>query len=593
MSNPIRGATRPAAPAALVALAAAVLVFPDAGRAQSDAVPTPQRSFTVFPETVTAPEPGTEPLLPSQLEEWRERNNQVPNPSPEGRRCPVDPDVRAERVVPTSPEQPVPGDSRAATVTVFRAHRMTDAETNDATSTQTGEPSIGMNGRVVWNTGNWHAAMSQDYAQSYAYVSPYTNFPNDGGGFCCDQVVQYDRSRNLMIWYLQYGSQIRIAVSVGQAAQVGNVWTYYTLNAPFFGYPASNNLDFPDMSIGLNHLYVTSNVTNSSGNTIGAVCWRMPLDDLRAQGGANVTYFTESLPNLRSTQGAAGGDMFIGTQVNTSNLRIYRWRNDGTLDSVDRGVTSWFQGSSAPDPGGVDWISRDFNDILAAYVSGPNCVFMWDSAQGGGFAMPNIRVARFATSNRNLVDQGQIWSSTVAWAYPGFHPNDRGHVGGVMCYGGGGNYATLCAAVADDLGGSQIGPIDVAAIQAGTASPTGARWGDYYTGRRAEPDGNTWIGTGYVVRTDEPGTRSVPYAAWFGRSRDTPPANRTIRVNWAWGGFREQGTTSFPYSSVGEGSFATVPGDVVLIQAGSYNETPLLNRAATFQGTGGNVIIGQ
>ena len=59
---------------------------------------------------------------------------------------------------------------------------------------------------------------------------------------------------------------------------------------------------------------------------------------------------------------------------------------------------------------------------------------MWDSAEGGGYAQPNVRFARFNVSGLTLADQGAIWSADVAWGYPSAGTNDRGDVAGTIHY---------------------------------------------------------------------------------------------------------------------------------------------------------------
>ena len=103
--------------------------------------------------------------------------------------------------------------------------------------------------------------------------------------------------------------------------------------------------------------------------------------------------------------------------------------------------------------------------------------------------------------------------------------------------------------------------------------------------------GNTWVGTGYVRNTLTSGVFE-PHHVWFGREQDRPSANHTIYVNknsTTW----QLGSAANPYRTVGAGNFATVPGDTVVIQAGSYSGAVTLNRASTLTPQGGVVIIGQ
>jgi hypothetical protein len=51
------------------------------------------------------------------------------------------------------------------------------------------EPSVGTNGNLVFQSGNWYAALSTDNGNTFSFVDPYTTFPSINGGFCCDQEV--------------------------------------------------------------------------------------------------------------------------------------------------------------------------------------------------------------------------------------------------------------------------------------------------------------------------------------------------------------------------------------------------------------------
>jgi hypothetical protein len=53
------------------------------------------------------------------------------------------------------------------------------------------EPSVAENGQTVMTTGNTWMSLSLDGGQTFSSVNPTTIFPNDYGGLCCDQVLQY------------------------------------------------------------------------------------------------------------------------------------------------------------------------------------------------------------------------------------------------------------------------------------------------------------------------------------------------------------------------------------------------------------------
>src|SRR3954452_22034927 len=88
-------------------------------------------------------------------------------------------------------------------VTLLKNIALTDTDTGGQTSS-VGEPSIANNGNEIFVSGNWYATKSLDAGSTWTFVNPYTLLPSPGPEFCCDQVVLYDPSRNLLFWLLQY-----------------------------------------------------------------------------------------------------------------------------------------------------------------------------------------------------------------------------------------------------------------------------------------------------------------------------------------------------------------------------------------------------
>ena len=496
--------------------------------ALSDGVRTP---------VVLEPNFGSGPLLqqppqlePQEMEALQEALDRLWERRAQQFRLSADPMARPEAVIPGSPSSAVlippeviaPGD-----FTVYRNTLMTDVFTQNQTST-TNEPSTGMNCETVFYTGNWYATVSSDGGRNFSYINPFTTFPAYSGGFCCDQVVYFEKSRGIMCWYLQYrgdatGNTVVLAISTSNSNTANNVWQWYVITPQLLGYDNGVEFDFPDLSASANNLYIT---TNFSGGPDDAIVFRLDLDDLANAAPLTLFNFATSLPNLRATHGA-GATMYVGTQVDNNTLRIYSWPEaDPSPSSVDRDVDAWFTGSSAPSPDGTDWVARDFNDILASWVGGGLVGFMWGSAQGGGFPWPNVRFARFNEADLALSDQGQIWNDDYAWAYPAVHPNENGDVGGTIALGGGGNsipYPGFAAWIADKFNSGTIQPLENAGIAFGNAGPSNDRWGDYFTSRMNNPFLQTWNATGFILNDGQTGGFTEPYFVWFGREEDTPP----------------------------------------------------------------------
>lgn len=577
----------------------AVFLFASNAYSQTDSRP----AITIFPTVVKGPLLKEPPKITKeqqaqhekQLEKmWQLRRKEF--------QLPVDPKARPQVIVPGPESQAATTkDSKTGIIDTpeaagdFRIFR--NVITNTTSNSTTNEPSMGANGRVMFYAGNWYAALSTDYGQTFSYVNPYTTFSSPSGGFCCDQVVYYERTRSVMFWYLQYsgdavGNTVRIAVATSQANLANNTWHSYEITPQMMGYANGVQFDFPDMAVSNNFLYITTNIIGATDN---AIVFRLSLDSLASASGVALYNFVSSLPNLRATQGA-GSTMYVGTQVNTSTLRIYTWpESSGSPTSVDRTVNTYYTGSSAPSPDGTDWVARDFNDILAAAIGSGQIVFMWDSAQGGGLTWPNVRYARFNVAGLALADQGSIWNSSFAWAYPAMHPNDRGDMGGTIGVGGGGTsipYPGVRAWIADSFNSDVIAPLENFFVANGTNGPASDRWGDYFTARRNSPYDYTWNATGFVLNGGQTNAFTEPRHVWFGREQDMPPTTNTIYVNWANVSGYEDGSAAHPYNTVTEGHFAAVANDTLVIQAGAYPETLSLTTPITVLNQGGIVTVG-
>ena len=455
-----------------------------------------------------------------------------------------------QAIAPMTSMGAAPGDLRAPNdFAFFRDTVMDDTFTNNSTSS-TNEPSLGMGCGDVLYVGNWYASLSTDYGQTYSFIDPATFFPSANAGFLrCDQVAYYEPTRGLMFWYLQYradaaGNSIRLAVTDDPANIATNVWTY-TMTPQDFGYDTGVWFDFPDLAVSNNYLYITTNF----GNVSGAIVIRLDLDDLATASPVLGENFTSDLPNLRATAGAAG-TMYVGTQVDTDTLRIYSWpEGSPSPTSVERDVNEYYTGSSAPSPDGTDWVARDFNDILAAWTANGFVGFMWGSAQGGTYTWPNVRWARFSTSGLGLVDQSIVWNADYAWAYPAVHTNDNQDIGGMLALGGGGTsvpWPSAAAWVSDDVNGDVLTPLENYVVSQGDDGPDSNRWGDYYTSRRQDPYGDTWVGAAHVLRGGGGGGAAEPHFVWFGRESDQPsgpqsPAPATISPSAAPSGARRPG----------------------------------------------------
>jgi hypothetical protein len=411
--------------------------------------------------------------------------------------------------------------------TTFESFMSTEYSTIDGNHNPTiPEPSVAAHDQVVWTTGNFYAARSLDAGHTFTYVNPYTAFPPANNGFCCDQVVLYEPSRDILVWLLLYtkdasGNTLRIAVAKGINNQANGIFKTYDLTPQFLNFPDGAWFDFPDAGYGTNMLYLTVNAYTSGNAYAGYKAVRIPLNDLAALGDLNVGSFGDNdVASLKIAQGLSTTGLFA-THPTTSGVRIYRWP-EGTTPVYSTTAVTPFQGGGGvcPDPGGKNWCAAADGRVSAFWrASGGLLRVMWDSAQGGAYPYPYVQEAAFLEFDRTLSSQAVIWSSQNAYQYSAAGVNARGHAAGVIHRGGGGSYITAYGWVADDVNGESYAPLETYAFDGGTASPSAARWGDFFTARRHSRYTNSWITATAVPKAG--GAPSLKFK-WMGRNRDLP-----------------------------------------------------------------------
>ena len=151
------------------------------------------------------------------------------------------------------------------------------------------EPSLGNGGRYVFYTGNWFAARSIDGGSTWSYVNAYNNMSD----FCCDQIAQYDKARDMYLWLRQgiaNGSGVgrfRLGVSTNNGASFCNYDFYPTnTNSAWTG----QWWDYPHIQLGADFAYIAYNMFNASDTWTRTVLLRFPLDALRNCAGFSYNY---------------------------------------------------------------------------------------------------------------------------------------------------------------------------------------------------------------------------------------------------------------------------------------------------------------
>jgi hypothetical protein len=410
------------------------------------------------------------------------------------------------------------------------------------------EPSGASGGGVVFTTANSFAAYSTDGGATFTQLNPTTIFPNNAdGGFCCDQIVQYVPSIDRFIWLMQFwrgaggsGSN-RMRIASASPADIitshGTAWTYWDLTSGFFGLGSTKWLDYPDLSVGTNYLYMSCDEVGT-----GLEVARIPLTQIQASGTIFVDFTDPSLGSM-----AYGGHLMQNTLneifwaghndngfcalglpfgLSVCGLRVFSlMEGSNTYFWQDIGIGSWPNtGLSSTTPDGLDWLTklRDFpgSALIGATRTGNQLWFGWSAGTNSAFHQPHVQMVALNIDNNeppniSVSQQVQIWNNGYAFAYPALATNGcTGEVGLSLEYGGNGNYENHVVGLWGDF-----------LVYITTGSNVGAsRFGDYVTIRQqpATPDnpGNLFDALGYGLNSVPPPgsgtTTDLRYVA-FGR----------------------------------------------------------------------------
>src|ERR1700682_94461 len=174
------------------------------------------------------------------------------------------------------------------------------------TASNVGEPSVAVNGNVVFFSGNWYAAVSSDSGKTFQFIDPNSAFkdPSANSHFCCDQVVHYISKIDTFVWLLQYGpdtgDNIQRLAFAKTADVVQGRWRLFDLTTAMLGVPGAF-LDFPDLAVGANHLYVTTNIFQGADQA-GSGVLRIPIAEIKSGGIIAKRFVSMELQSFRVAQ---------------------------------------------------------------------------------------------------------------------------------------------------------------------------------------------------------------------------------------------------------------------------------------------------
>lgn len=396
------------------------------------------------------------------------------------------------------------------------------AVADNNTASNVCEPSVAANGRTVFYTGNWFAALSTDTGATFRYIDPYTAFPDPSGmKFCCDQIVLYIRKIDMFVWLLQYdennaGENIqRIAFARTSDVATGQ-WHFHDIRPADVGLPGTF-LDFPDLAVGSGMLYVTFNAFTGQPWTASVIV-RIPLASLRT---ANVTaqYYTSRTNFAFRVAQPCRKTAYFAAHEDNSTLRVWSWPESAATPRVtDLAVASWVEDApyASAGPDGRNWLGRSDGRLTGAAQTSHEVWFSWGANQGGANNRPHpyVQITRLRLPQLTLIENVNVWNPDSATCYGALASNARNEI--AMSYAIGGGIRHPSHAVALLTGTSRH-----VVVAGGTRGPTDHKWGDYLTVRRSSPKTRLFDATGYTLQPASGGVLdATPHFVRFGRSGD-------------------------------------------------------------------------
>ncbi len=390
-----------------------------------------------------------------------------------------------------------------------------------------GEPSAAMNRNVVLYTGNWYTAVSNDGGQTFQYIDPFRSFPDPPGlGFCCDQVVNFIPAIDTFVWLLQYGAQPnqpqadniqRLAFAKTDDVAAGR-WRLFDITTDSLGV-AGQFLDFPDLAVGANALYVTTNLFSATGQSAGAAVVRIPFASIDSGQVAASRFVSQDANSFRVAQNC-GATAYFATHRDTSTLQVFSWPEGQAAPSSSLvEVARWIGGAGyhSRTPDGRSWLDRADPRITGATLAGTDLYFAWSVAAGSNERpQPFIQVARINSQDLTLLENINVFDADSATCYPALSTNADGEVGISYMIGGGPRFPSHVVGV---LTGARKDVVAAIGERGPLPGNGGGEWGDYLTVRPVNPDRKLFLATGYTMKGAGDGSNrdATPRFVVFGR----------------------------------------------------------------------------
>jgi hypothetical protein len=365
-----------------------------------------------------------------------------------------------------------------------------------------GEPSVSANGDVVFYTGNWYAAVSIDRGKTFKYIDPNGMAqPNDPSGvtFCCDQVVNYIPSIDTFVWLLQYGPSTgdniqRLAFAKTADVKAGR-WRLFDITTAALEVPGFF-MDFPDLAVGANYLYVTTNCFGPDQQTVGSAVVRIPIASIDGGSPTAEKFVSLDFFSFRVAQNC-GTTAYFAAHKDTSTLIVYSWPESQPVPTPQDVPTARWIGTNgyiSRTPDGRRWLDRADPRITGATLAGNELWFAWGvDADSNHRPKPFVQMARISATNMTLIEDVNLFDTDSAICYAGLATNANNEVGVSYAIGG----AVFPSHVVGILSSDEANRRSLV-VASGDRSPLPDavghfEWGDFLTTRLLFPDGRHFV----------------------------------------------------------------------------------------------------
>jgi hypothetical protein len=351
--------------------------------------------------------------------------------------------------------------------------------------------------------------------------------PNDPQGvtFCCDQVVNYIPSIDTFVWLMQYGPSTgdniqRLAFAKTDAVKQGQ-WRIFDITTHMLGVPGFF-MDFPDLAVGANFLYMTTNCFGPDGQTVGSAVVRIPFHSID-QGNPSVEKFVSmSLFAFRVAQNC-GQTAYFAAHRDTSTLAVFSWPESNPAPaSQDVAIARWIgtNGYISRTPDGRRWLDRADPRLTGATLAGNELWFSWGVDAGSNHRpQPFVQMARINSADMSLIEDVNLFDTDSAICYAGLATNANNEVGVSYTIGG----AVFPSHVVGFLSGDRKSVVVGKGDRSPLPDPQGHfDWGDYLTARPVFPDRKLFAATGYSFLGTQDGDNldATPRFVIFGHPGD-------------------------------------------------------------------------